>query len=105
MTANRAGSNEALPDSSGHLLVPSEVSAFVCLLTTIALRTLGNIHHSIPLYIRIPRHPVPTLSDHWLNGYPYFGTSVLWVSAFKLLATVCYWHADASGPIPFNSPQ
>jgi len=99
-----ADCNEALADSSGHLLVPGEVSAFVCLLTTIALGTLGNLHHSIPLYMRIPTHPVPTLSDHWLNGYPYFGTLVLWVSAFKLLATG-YGHADASGPIPLDSPR
>jgi len=100
-----ADSHEALPDSSGHLLVPGEVSAFVCLLTTIALRTLGNRHHSIPLYMQIPTHPVPTLSDHWLNGYPYIGTLVLRVSALKVLATVCHRHADASGPIPFDSPR
>jgi len=65
---------EALPDSSGHLLVPGEVSAFVCLLTTIAMRTLRNLHHSIPLYLRIPTHPVPTLSGHWLQGYPFYCT-------------------------------
>jgi len=100
-----ADCNKALADSSGHLLVPGEVSAFVCLLSTIALGTLGNLHHSIPLYRRIPTHPVPTLSDHGLNGYPYFGTLVLRVSAFKLLATGCYRHADASGPIPFDSPR
>jgi len=105
MTAKQAGSNKALPDSSGHLLVPGEVSAFVCLLTTIALRTLGNLHHSIPLYMLIPTHPVPTLSDHWLNGYPYFGTLVLQLCAFKLLATVCYRHADASGSMLFDSPH
>ena len=100
-----ADCNEALPDSSGHLLVPGEVSVFVCLLTTIALRTLGNLHHSIPLSMRIPTHPVPTLSDNWLNRYPYCGTLVLRVSAFKLLATGCYRHADASGPIPFDTPR
>jgi len=105
MTAKRADSKEALPDSRGHLLVPGEVSAFVCLLTTIAMRTLRNLHHSIRLSLRIPTHPVPTLSDHWLNGYAYFGTLVLQVSAFKLLATVCYRHVDASGPIPFDSPR
>jgi len=99
-----ADCNEALADSSGHLLVPGEVSAFVCLLTTMALGTLGNLHHSIPLYMRIRTHPVPTLSDHWLNGCPYFGTLVLRVSAFKLLATG-YRHADTSGPIPFDSPR
>jgi len=105
MTAKQADSNETLPDSSGHPLVPSEVSAFVCLLTTIAMRTLRNLHHSIPLYLRIPTQPVPTLSDHWLNGYTYFGTVVLRVRAFKLLDTVCYRHADTSGPIPFDSPR
>jgi len=67
-------SNEALRDSSGHLLVPGEVSAIVSLLTTIALRTLGNLHHSIPLYMRIPAHHVLTLSDHWLQGYPFLCT-------------------------------
>jgi len=69
-----ADSNAALADSSGHLLVPGEVSAIVSLLTTIALPTLGNLHHSIPLYIRIPTHHVPTLSDHWLQGYPFLCT-------------------------------
>jgi len=105
MTPKRGDSNEALPNASGHqhLLVPGKVSAFVCLLTTIAMRTLRNLHHSIPLYLRIPTHPVPTLSDDWLNGYLDLGTLVLRVSAFKLLATVCYRHADASGPIPFDS--
>jgi len=107
MAPKRADSNEAIPDSSGHwhLLVPGEVSAFVCLLTTIAMRTLRNLHHSIPLYLQIPTHPVRTLSDHWLNGYPYLGTLVVRVNAFKLLATVGYRHADASGPIPFDSPR
>ena len=99
----RADSYETIPDSAGHL--PSEISPFVCLLTTIAMRTLRNLHYSIPLYLRIPTHPVPTLSDHWLNEYPYFGTLVLRLSAFKLLATVCYKHADASGPIPLDSPR
>jgi len=105
MTAKRADSNEALPDSSGDLLVPGEVSAFVCLLTTIAIQTLRNLHHSIPLYLRIPTHPVPTLSDHWLQGYPFFCTCVPWASTFKLLATECYRYADTSRPIQFNSPR
>jgi len=105
MTAKRADSKKTLPDSSGHLLVLGEVSAFVCLVTTIAMRTLRNLNHSFPLYLRILTHPVLMLSDHWLNGYPYIGTFVLQVSAFKLLATVCYRPVDASGPIPFDSPQ
>jgi len=105
MTTKRADSNEALPDSSGHLLVPGEVSAFVCQLTTIAMRTLRNLHHSIPLYLRIPTHPVPKLSDHWLQGYPFFCTWVPRASTFKLLATECYRHANTSRPIPFNSPR
>jgi len=105
MTTKRADSNEGLPDSTGHLPVPGEVSAFVCQLTTIAMRTLRNLHHSIHLYLRIPTHPGPTLSDHWLNGYPYLWTLVLRVSTFKLLATRCYRHVDASRPTPFDSPR
>jgi len=54
-----ADSKEALPDSSGHLLVPGEVSAFVCLLTTIALPTLENLYHSIPLYMGNSNAPCP----------------------------------------------
>jgi len=68
----RADSNETLPDSGGHL--PAEVSAFFILLTCIAMRTLRNIYHSIALGRRIPTHPVPMLSDNWLNGYAYFCT-------------------------------
>jgi len=98
----RADFNEGLPDSGGHL--PDEVSASFSLLTSTAMRTLRNIHHSIPLNRRIPTHPVPTLSDGWLNHYPYFCTFVPRVSTFKLLATRCYSHADTSKPIPFNSP-
>jgi len=48
----RADSNEILPDSGGHL--PTEVSAFFILLTSIAMRTLRNLYHSIPLDRRIP---------------------------------------------------
>jgi len=66
MTTKRADSNEALPDSSGHLLVPGEVSAFVCLLTTIAMRTLRDLYHSIPLDRRNLMDPVPMLSDRWV---------------------------------------
>jgi len=43
-------------------------------------------------------------SDHWLNGYAYLCTCVPCTSTFKWLATGCYRHADASGPISFNSP-
>ena len=63
MTAKGADSKEALPDSSGHLLGPGEVSAFVCLLTAIAMRTLQNLYHSIPLSERTPMRPFPTLVD------------------------------------------
>jgi len=99
----RADSNEILPDSGGHL--PPEISAFSILLTAIAMRTLRNLHHSIPLDRRIPTDPVPILSDRWLKSYPPICTSVPHVSIFKLFATECYRHADASRPIPFDSPR
>jgi len=66
--------NEALPDSSGHWPVPGEVSAFSLLLTSIAMLTLRNLYHSIPLDRRNPTHPVPMLSDRWLNGSAYLCT-------------------------------
>jgi len=100
-----ADCNEALPDSSRHWLVPGEVSALFFLLTSIALRTLQNLYQSIPLDRRITTPPVPMLSDHWLNGYAYFCPCVPQVSTFKFLATGCYRHADASRPIPFDSPR
>jgi len=62
-----ADCNEAVPDSSGHQPVPGEVSAFFILLTFIAMRRLRSLYHSIPLDRRIPTHPVPTLSDRWLQ--------------------------------------
>jgi len=99
----RVDSNGTLPDSAEHL--PAEISAFSLLLTSMAMRTLRDLCLSIPLDRRIPTHPVPILSDHWLNRYPYFCSLVLSVSTFKLLATECYRHADASRPIPFNSPR
>jgi len=43
----RADSNHALHDSGGHL--PTEVSASFSLLTSIAMRTLRDLYHSIPL--------------------------------------------------------
>jgi len=64
----RADSNETLPDSGGHL--PPEVSALFMLLTSVAMRTLRNLYHSIPLDRRILTHPVPTLSERWLTCYP-----------------------------------
>ena len=72
----RAESNETLPDSQagGHL--PPEISAFFILLTSIAMRTLQNLYHLIPLTERNSTHPVPTLSDHWLKGYSFFCTLV-----------------------------
>jgi len=72
MTAKRADFKEAPPDSSGHLLVPGELSAFVCLLTTIAMRTLRNLYHSIPLDERTPMRPFPTLADICPVRYPPF---------------------------------
>jgi len=99
----RADSNETLPDSGGHL--PAEVSPFFSLLTSIAMGTLQNLYHLIPLNRRIPTHPVPMLSNRWLKGYPYLCTLVLRASTFKLLATECYRNADTSRPIPFNFPR
>ena len=51
-----AGSNETLPDSGRHL--PAEVSAFLTLLTSIAMWTLQELYHSIPLAEGNPTHPV-----------------------------------------------
>ena len=99
----RADCNKTLPDSGGHL--PPEISAFFILLASIAMRTLRNLYHSIPLDRRIPTHPVPTLSDRRLKCYPNLCTCVPWASTFKLLASGCYRHADASSPIPFDSTR
>jgi len=99
----RADSNETLPDSGGHL--PSEVSPFFSLLTSIAMRTARNIHHSIPLDWRTPTHPVQMLPDRWLKGYPNICTWDPRASTFKLWATVCYRHADPSRPIPLDPPR
>ena len=81
------------------------MSPFLSLLTSTAMQTLRNLYHSIPPNRRIRTHPVPMLSDHWLQGYLFFYNSVPRVSIFKLLATECYRHADASRPIPFDSPR
>ena len=99
----RADSKETLPDSGGHLA--TQVSPSFSLLTSIAMRTLRNLHHYIPLDRRIPTHPVAMLSDCWLKSYLYFCTLVPQASTFKLLATGYYRHADASRPIPFDSPR
>ena len=100
---HRADFNETHPDSGRHL--PPEISALFILLTAIAMATLRDLYQSIPLDQRIPTHPVPMLSDHWLNGYAYLCTLVLWVSTFKLLTTECYRHVDTSRPISFDSPR
>jgi len=100
-----ADCNQVLPHSGGHRPVPGEVSAFFFVLTSIAMRTLRDLYHSIPLDRRIPTHPVPTMSDRWLKCYPNLFTCVPRESTFKLLATGCYRHADASRPIPFDSPR
>jgi len=102
-TPRRADSNETLPHPARHL--PPEISAIYILLTCIAMQTLRNLYHSIPLDRQIPTHTVPILSDHWLNNYAYFRTCVSPASTFQLLATGCYRHADASGPIPYDSPR
>ena len=99
----RADSNETLPHPGGHL--PAEVSAISILLTSIAMWTLRDLYHSIPLDRRIPMHPVPRLSDRWLNCYTSFCTCVPQASTYKLLSTGCYSHADASMLIPFDSPR
>jgi len=88
----RADSTETFPNSGGDL--PPEISAFFNLLTSIAMRTLWNLYHSIPLNQRILRHPVPTLSDSSLKCYPNLSTWVPWASTFKLSATGCYRHAN-----------
>ena len=85
--------------------MPAEISALFILLTSIAIQTLRTLYHSIHLDRQNPTHPVPMLSDYWLNGYAYFCTFILWVSTFKLLTTECYRHADTSRPIPFDSPR
>jgi len=69
------------------------------------MRTLRDLYHSIPLAGRNSTHSVPTLSDHWLKGYPFFCTLVPRASTFKLLATGCYRHEDIQRPIPFNAPR
>jgi len=65
-----ADCNQVLPDSARYRPVPGEVAAFFFLLTSIAMRTLRDLYHSIPLVQGIPTHPVPTLSNHWLKCYP-----------------------------------
>jgi len=57
-----ADSKEARPDSSGYRPVPGEVSAFFFLLTSIAMGTLQDLYHSIPLAERTPMRPSPTLA-------------------------------------------
>jgi len=99
----RADSNETLPYSGGHL--PPEISALFIILTSIAMRTLRNLYHSVPLDWRIPTHPVSILSNGWLNRYAYLCTYVPWAGTLKLLATGCYRHVDTSKPIPFDSPR
>ena len=98
----RAGSNETLLHCGTHL--PAEVPAFSFLVTSITRRTVRDLYLSIPLDRLIPTYPVPTLSDQWFQGYPFFCTSVPGVSIFKLLATEWYRHADALRAIPFDSP-
>jgi len=88
----RADSNETLPDSGGHL--PPDVSALFTLLTSIAMWTLQDLYHSIPLAEGNPTHTIRTLSDHCSKDYPNFCTLVLRACTFKLLATECYCFLD-----------
>jgi len=76
-----ADSNETLPNSGGHL--PAEVSAIFTLLTSIAMWTLRELYHSIPLAEQNPTHSVWTLSKRWFQGYPYFCTLVLRASTLN----------------------
>ena len=99
----RADSNETLPHSARHQ--PAEISAFFILLTAIAMWTLQNLYYSIPLDRRIPTNPVPMLSDRWLKSYPPICTCIPQACIFKLFATECYRHADASRPIPFDASR
>ena len=89
----RVDSHETLPDSCGHL--PAQVSAIFSLLTTIAMWTLRDIYHSIPLAEGNPTHSAWTLSDQWFKGYQYLCTLVLRASTFKWLATECYGFLDS----------
>ena len=57
----RADSHDALRDSGGHL--PTKVSPFFSLLSSIAIRTLRDLYHSIPLGGWTPIRPFPTLAD------------------------------------------
>jgi len=86
-----ADCNKALPDSSGYRPVPGEVSALFFLLTSIAMRTLRKLYHSIPLGEQTPMRPFPTLADICPLRYCLFHPADL------------YSHADASKPIPFDS--
>jgi len=79
--------HETLPDSGRHL--PAEVSAFFTLLNSIAMWTLQELHHAIPLAEENPMHSFWTLSNCLFKGYPYFCIVVLRASTFKLLATEC----------------
>jgi len=102
-SSHRAGSNHTLHTPSRHL--PPELSAFFSLPTSIALGTLLDLYDSILVGEPTSTHPVPTLSNCWLKGYPYQGTLVPRASTFQLLATEYNSHADTSRPIPFNSPH
>ena len=130
-----ADSNDALPDSGGHL--PTEVFPFFSLLTSIAMRTLRDVYHSIPLGGRMPIRAFPTRAD--ICPLRYLPFSPCWhlspcglfetytiqfpsVSGFqwdpsRLWRTSAHWgvslflpadlysHADSLRPIPFDSPR
>jgi len=55
--------NVALPDPRRHRRVPGEVSALFFLLTSIVMRTLRDLYHSIPLGEWTPIRPFPTVAD------------------------------------------
>jgi len=68
------------------------------------MRTLRDLYYLIPLAEQNSTHSVPTLSAHWLKGYPFFCTLVPQASTFKVLATGCYRHEGTQRPIPFDYP-
>lgn len=104
-SARRVHSNKTSYDCNGYPRLHAKVSAFLSLLSWIAMPTLRNLYHLIALAKRNPTYVVPTQSNLQLIGYQYFCTLVPQASTVRLMATVCYRYVDALRPIPFNSPH